>query len=151
MRKAILFGSLAVLALGFAPVPFPKPDTGKDDLKKMQGTWNRLTCTQGQIPPVARPVNDLVVIKDNTILYGGGAAWTLTLGTAEGKKTFDIKQGTNTRGWVGIYELKGDTLRVCFTPAATRPRASSQLNQANTCRSSSARSPEESTGAILAT
>jgi uncharacterized protein (TIGR03067 family) len=29
----------AVLLMGFAPTPFPKPDPGKDDLKKMQGKW----------------------------------------------------------------------------------------------------------------
>jgi uncharacterized protein (TIGR03067 family) len=30
---------LAVVSLGFAPLPFPKPDPSKKDLQRMQGTW----------------------------------------------------------------------------------------------------------------
>jgi uncharacterized protein (TIGR03067 family) len=30
---------LAVASLGFAPLPFPKPDPSKKDLQRMQGAW----------------------------------------------------------------------------------------------------------------
>jgi uncharacterized protein (TIGR03067 family) len=120
VRTCALFAALSALSLGFAPAPFPKPDTSKDDLKKMQGSWHRLTCTGGSIPPAPRPINDTVVIKDNQITYNGPPAWTLTLGTLkDGRKSFDIKSGNGA--WVGVYELNGDSLRVCFTSSPMRP------------------------------
>ena len=39
MRKSAFLLLTTVLSLAFAPAPLPRPDTGKDDLKKMQGTW----------------------------------------------------------------------------------------------------------------
>ncbi len=119
MRYSLPLLVLVFLSLGFAPAPFPKPESDKDDLKKMQGSWHRLTCTGGSFPPVARPINDTVVITGNQINYPGAQGWTLTLGKAGRTKTFDISQ--NTQKWLGVYELKGDMLRVCFTPSNVRP------------------------------
>jgi uncharacterized protein (TIGR03067 family) len=127
VRTYFLLAGLAVLSAGFAPAPFPREDNSKDDLKKIQGTWDRLTCTRGAIPPVPHPVNDIVTITADRILYGvtatggGGSPWMLTVGNLKGVKTFDIKQTATGPIWLGIYELKGDTLRVCFTPNTTRP------------------------------
>jgi hypothetical protein len=33
---------IAVLLIGFAPAPFPKPNRSQEDLKKMQGSWELL-------------------------------------------------------------------------------------------------------------
>jgi uncharacterized protein (TIGR03067 family) len=122
VRRCGLFAAV-VLALGFAPAPFPKPDTAKDDLQKIQGTWNRISCTQGTLPPVPRPLNDTVVITGDRIAYPGASSWVLTLGNVKGTKTWDIKRAEGSGAWTGVYELQGNTLRVCFTPSATRPKS----------------------------
>ncbi len=132
MRNGTLLLLAPLLSLAFAPAPLPRPlaeGTGKDDLKQMQGSWRRVSCTNGAIPPVPRPLmNDLTVIAGNRITYDadkGGPPWTLTLGTGKAPRAFDIKPTGpgGGAGWVGIYELKGDTLQVCFTPSGGRPRS----------------------------
>jgi uncharacterized protein (TIGR03067 family) len=128
MRTSALVLLATALALTghAAPAPLPRPDTGKEDLKRMQGTWLRTSCTSGLIPPVPRPVNDIVVISGNQITYGAGKfTWNLTLGTGKAPRAFDIRRGEGARAtvWSGLYELKGDTLHVCFTPGRVRPRS----------------------------
>ena len=123
--KSALITAVAILSLGFAPAPFKKPDTVKEDLQKMQGAWDRLSCTFGSIPPVPKPLNDVVTIKGNTISYGPNFDWVLILGNDKGVKTFEIqrKAGEKAGAWIGIYELKGDSLQVCFTPSNDRPKS----------------------------
>jgi uncharacterized protein (TIGR03067 family) len=127
MRTSLLVAAVAVLLTGFAPAPFRKPDSGKDDLKKMQGSWLRLSSTNGALPPVATPINDTVVITGDRINFSG-QIYVLTLGRAPGVRTFDFKPAQSGKpvlggkGWLGVYELKGDSLRVCFANRDTRPR-----------------------------
>lgn len=121
-----LFPLLALLLsaeLLAAPAPFLKRDnTPEDDMRLMAGTWDRLSCTGGSFPPSARPLNDQVEITPGKIVYQpGNFTWALTLGREKGKKTWDIRQGGNH--WAGLYELKGDSLRVNFLPAAMRPNS----------------------------
>src|SRR5262249_48949762 len=126
MRVAVSLALLLIAAQTLAaPVPQPRrsrPPTSEDDLKSMQGGWTRLSCTGGTVPPVPRPLNDTVVIAENRITYNdANATWTLTLGTQNGKRTFDIQHTQGGQVWLGLYELKGDSLRVCFTPSKIRP------------------------------
>src|SRR5262245_18838494 len=37
--RPLVAALLALASLAFAPAPFPKPDPGKEDLEKMQGSW----------------------------------------------------------------------------------------------------------------
>jgi uncharacterized protein (TIGR03067 family) len=132
---AVLAAAVLALTAQAAPAPLPKPDVGKEDLKKMQGAWLRLSCTGGTFPPVPRPINDIVVIVGNHIAYDiqkpsdigrSTLKWALTLGSGKAPRTFDIKRGEGERHpqvWSGVYELKGDTLRVCFRPGLVRPRS----------------------------
>jgi uncharacterized protein (TIGR03067 family) len=130
MRKHLALLLLPCLSLAFAPAPLPRPDTAKDDLKKMQGKWLRVSCTGGSFPPVARPLNDIALIDGSRITYDfgkGGAPWDLKLGTGKSPRAFDISQeerkGRGGGRWSGLYELDGDNLRVCFTPGLVRPRS----------------------------
>jgi uncharacterized protein (TIGR03067 family) len=124
MRTHLLLAVIAVVSLAFAPAPFPRRERGKDDSKKIEGTWLRLSCSGGSLPPVPRPINDVVVITGNRIFYkSSNSTWILTLGTA-GPRTFDLTrpEGGRVGAWIGVYEIDGDTMRICFTSSTERPR-----------------------------
>src|SRR5262249_36623350 len=71
----------AIFSLAFAPAPLPKPDTGKDDLAKMQGEWVRVRYTRGgQL--VAGVASSTVTIAKDHLRYGsrpGVDEWVITL------------------------------------------------------------------------
>ncbi len=129
MRSALAI--LLTLAAGVlaAPAPFIKSPartpafSPEEEMKRMLGKWHRVSCTYGQLPPVPKPLNDSVVFSMNKITYndGSGAVWDLKLGVEGGKKTWDISQPGSGAKWLGLYEMDGDNLRVCFTSNPTRP------------------------------
>ena len=51
MRCILLL--LAVLLMGFAPAPFPKPSLEKADLAKLQGEWEQVSSSINGNPPFA--------------------------------------------------------------------------------------------------
>jgi hypothetical protein len=116
---------LFVAGLVAAPVPFPKKPKALDMAKQALGRWNRISCTGGSFPPMSRPLNDIVTITEDKIHYGdANATWELKLGFEGGQHTFWIRQGGPAGNvWVGLYEVKGDTLRINFTPGRDRPRS----------------------------
>jgi hypothetical protein len=121
MRLVPLLALCLVADLAAAPAPFLKRKlTSEEEAKLILGTWHRVSCTGGSFPPVARPLNDTVVITPGKIVYQpGNFAWQLTLGVENGKKAFDIRKDRSH--WTGLYEIDGDTMRMCFTPNPVRP------------------------------
>jgi uncharacterized protein (TIGR03067 family) len=115
--------ALAALLLGFGPI------ARADDLKDMAGKWKVETAEAGGKPIDSAEMKELVVtitgdqyevqVKDKT------DRGSLKLDEAQKPKAMDA---TDTEGDdVGkvikaIYELKGDTLRVCYAfNGAERP------------------------------
>ena len=111
-------------------------DTKKSDVDKLQGTWVAVSIeSDGKMVPEEKVKNVKMVIKDDTmnITTGGPGrqpppatykldekkkpkAIDITAGGRDGsgKKTDDVLQG--------IYELDGDTLKICLgLPGKDRP------------------------------
>jgi uncharacterized protein (TIGR03067 family) len=124
---------LPVVALLLAAaVARPQDEASKSDLKKMDGTWKVTLHEMGgkkTTEDVNKKADVQLVIKDGkfTISFGGkeAGAGTIKLDASKKPKTIDV---TTTKGpqegktMQGIYELKGDDMRVCFAqPGDARP------------------------------
>jgi uncharacterized protein (TIGR03067 family) len=117
MRR--ILPQLALLCLAFAPAPFPKPDTGKEDLKKMQGVWVLVSRTcEG------KPVSHIVAtIEINgaqfTYIDATGSwkrTWLLSLDAKKAPRHFDAKcKHPPFELMRGIYKLEGAALIMCST------------------------------------
>jgi uncharacterized protein (TIGR03067 family) len=105
------------LSLAFAPAPFPRPakrDPNKEDLKKIQGTWQE----PGGFVWVIRGSRLKFVVGGKTI-----SEWQITLDAGKKPKQFDLHWRAGSGQGVsplGIYRLQGDVLTVCFDDE-TRP------------------------------
>jgi uncharacterized protein (TIGR03067 family) len=137
MRRFLLMLACTVPSLGFAPAPLPKPpkpDTAKEDAKKLQGTWVLVSrANAGRPAPApgggARPgLHKIVIAGDRLTFYraDGGLAtrWVLTVDAKKVPGWFDrVREHPSSAAPVrGVYELKGDTLTMCYTRgAADRP------------------------------
>ena len=119
MNKSIVLAAAAVFlaGLGFAA-------DARDDQKALEGNWEAVAVTRdGKEAPPDQVKKHLLKIKGakfryemfRTILTG-----TMTLNPAATPK--GIRTSRNAARGTGIYELKGDALRLCMpTRAATRP------------------------------
>jgi uncharacterized protein (TIGR03067 family) len=124
MRK-LLSIVLAVLLLGFAPAPFPKPETrdpGRADLKKMQGDWIAVrdttwfACNGGGITS-GEAARGRVTIAGNCLIYSQAgkvaSRWVIRLDATRSPRAIDSRQ-TDGRGFrLGVYKFEGDTLTIC--------------------------------------
>ncbi len=119
MRRAIPL--LAVLTLAFAPVPpyRPKPDTGKEDLKAMQGDWR---MTGFLIDGWSRQEKDFFPIKmDGNRLSGVSTPPVeVTLDARARPKRIDMKVSSG-RTIEGIYRIEGGEVTICWCPRRLDP------------------------------
>ena len=98
-------------------------DTAKDELKKLEGTWLLVMSEQDGLKSDPNFVkNGKMVIKGNKMtVYGGKVKSTeanIVLNPAKKPKTIDAIQtfgGPKGTKYVGIYELDGDSLKLCFS------------------------------------
>ena len=119
---------LAVLVVsgGQPAADEPKADTAREELKKLQGTWQVASIETRQ---KARPEGEvsglkLVIEGDSSTFEKDGkpvvGTWKLSIDPGKKPKTIDIAvtgapedpRGTFTI--LGIYELDGDSLRICW-------------------------------------
>jgi uncharacterized protein (TIGR03067 family) len=106
--------------------PAPAAD-GKKDAEKIQGTWTILSMERGgEKGPEDKIKNTKVVITDGLMTIKDPMREeraNFKLDPAKNPKTIDFTPEKGKEGVVeGIYELKGDTLKLCFTkPGGTRP------------------------------
>ncbi|MGL4551664.1 MAG: TIGR03067 domain-containing protein [Gemmataceae bacterium] len=116
MRRIIPF--LALSSLAFAPLPFPKPDPAKDDLRKLQGEWVRVSCTIDGEAGREDPGSVKVKIDGSMMAFGSpGDTWGITLDGRKEPKHIDsrntVRKGADSV-FLGIYRLEGDTLTICW-------------------------------------
>lgn len=115
-------GLLAVLALSFLlAADQPAAKEARQELEKLQGTWRFVSLEiDGQALPEGALKDAKIVIKGDAfdsssfgIVYTG----TVKVDPTQNPKTIDLafnagpEKGNTT---LGIYELDGDTLRLCL-------------------------------------
>jgi uncharacterized protein (TIGR03067 family) len=114
----LLLAAALALTAHAAPAPLPKPDPSKDDLKKMQGTWDQVSERYGSRE--SRPVGwQIVVAGDRMSFQHNGKVsteWRCTLRGAKKPKLLDMKRLVPPDIWMlqAIYSLEGDELTICY-------------------------------------
>jgi uncharacterized protein (TIGR03067 family) len=126
-RRLFLLLALTA-AIGFAPVPPPKPPKEKPlDAKALEGRWTVIKYESGSAKATKlTTLYKLVVIKGNTwtqyrsakVDGAAGPSYTFTLDTAKSPARIDMTMdnakapGLGARR--GVLELKGDQLTVTY-------------------------------------
>jgi uncharacterized protein (TIGR03067 family) len=96
------------------------------DQDKFQGTWKAEKMTRGGMDAPAEETEKM------TIEFKGNKAIPMKDGKSEDAaefsldetkkpKTMDIKPPKEDKTFLGIYELNGDTLKICFARDGGRP------------------------------
>jgi uncharacterized protein (TIGR03067 family) len=123
IRTVVLLAS--ALSLAFAPAPFPRPDSSKSDLQKMQGEWTQVKFAVAGKPDTVRDF--LVVVSGKRmkwVLAGKPfVEWAISLDGTKKPKEFDARGvAGSVKGALfrGVYRLEGDTLTICYR-AGERP------------------------------
>lgn len=133
---ARLFCVLAVLVACVAPARVEEEErSGKreqdtrKDLQEMQGTWQLESIADSKKAKIDTKKRTLFVGADLFIVREGEKvvqAGQLRLVTTKSPRTADVtvrKGEHEDTTMLGIYELKGDTLKVCFDPEGeSRPK-----------------------------
>jgi uncharacterized protein (TIGR03067 family) len=115
---------IALLLMGGASLGGGAKLTGDDVLKKIQGTWKFISQ---EMDGKERPAEDVAKLKitfsgdkwtvrdDGKVVQGGTHKFDPSKkpGQVDAKVTEGEGKGETM---LGIYELKGDTIRVCFDP-----------------------------------
>jgi uncharacterized protein (TIGR03067 family) len=124
MRRTCLWVVTIGLLAASSPLLGGGKDTGEDALKKVQGTWKFLSHEMNGQPTPREEVEKLKisfsgdkfsVTEDGKVLQAGTNKLDPTKKPAHIDATVTDGQGKGVT-MLGVYELKGDTLRVCFDP-----------------------------------
>jgi uncharacterized protein (TIGR03067 family) len=116
----------AALSAAFAPLPFPRPVSPANDLRRMQGDWVRASRNFGE---EMREDGAMRVRIDGDLLsYRRGRAdlgrWRICLGQDGRLRTVDkftTGEGGRKYRWLGVYEFRGGALAVCWTSFCNDP------------------------------
>jgi uncharacterized protein (TIGR03067 family) len=100
------------------------PDAATTQLRALAGTWQPVSAENNGVPASVGQLTGRVWIRRPdgrwTMLLDGKAVveWTIkAIDSKKSPKTIDIEISAGAyKGvvYLGIYELKGDTLRICF-------------------------------------
>jgi len=133
---------LLILAAGFAPAPKKKPPENKAaDLQALQGVWEYGRTTKNGKKIRTTYIRQVKIERDmftlQTIRNGQtstGASYTIKLDTTKNPPQIDMESTAGKRRTkrLGIYELKGDTLRIRYIIVRTTAAKKGKLNNAET-------------------
>jgi uncharacterized protein (TIGR03067 family) len=126
MRRVL--GVLTMLALvAVAAGQDPEPPDPDSDVKKLEGKWEIVKLTSG------RGTDAAVAGKGYSMTFAKGKVTVKTNAPMEMVGTFkldpkkkpphiDVTYEKDKRTLEGIYELKGEELRITFGPKGSRPK-----------------------------
>jgi uncharacterized protein (TIGR03067 family) len=110
---------IAVLLMGFAPIPFPKPDRRKSDLESLQGRWKRVSSLMLGVE-YGPPGGTTITIKGRHLHFPDpDDVFAITLNAKVIPKQFDYEGVTSKTKHVVfrcIYRLEGNTLTIHHFP-----------------------------------
>jgi uncharacterized protein (TIGR03067 family) len=125
MRGTCLWlGALGLFAAG-SPLLGGGKDADENVLKKIQGTWRFVSheANGTRSPPevvtklkITFTGDKFSVTADGKVVQGGTQKFDATKTPAQVDAMVTDGEGKGST-MLGVYELKGDTLRVCFDPA----------------------------------
>jgi uncharacterized protein (TIGR03067 family) len=129
-----------MLLLGWCIVPLvavaqdPKSDAVKEEMKKLEGTWVVVSSSANGKENKETGVRQWVFNGDQVSLpfRGEQATTSYRVDPSQTPKALTIQTPkTDSETIIGdaIYELSGDTLRVCFGPPGSRPKEFSDKDQ----------------------
>jgi uncharacterized protein (TIGR03067 family) len=92
------------------------------DREKIQGVWRVIAAADGGKPEPEERMKDrrLLITRDTITVQDGEKTvlqWAYNLGPSENPKALDLtelREGRRGKTGLGIYELKGDDLKICF-------------------------------------
>jgi uncharacterized protein (TIGR03067 family) len=130
MSLVLLLGGFALLLASAAPVPKERVKA-PDDEKLIQGEWEVVSREYGAagnpavaLPKVTPTKMSWVFGADNTMMLHRttatvGSKATFKIDASKSPKEFEYKISTlaTAKPYLGIYELDGDTLKICYAMA----------------------------------
>lgn len=116
---------IVAASIGFVlPTDNEKESTGKE-IDKLQGEWVLIETADEQRPDRGDPNSRMVIsgktvtLKFHELTMNSGS---FEVGFSRKARSINMKLGEETKTWLGIYELHGDYLTICFDqPGKGRP------------------------------
>jgi uncharacterized protein (TIGR03067 family) len=137
-----LCGVLLVAGAALAVAADDKKDDAKDELKKFEGTWQLVSSEHdGEKAPaeeIKKAMPKAVVKGDKVTLSAGGKTVMEAEFTVDPTKKPKTIDSTATAGpdkgkkTLGIYELDGDNLKICFNEKERPKEFSAKKGSGNT-------------------
>lgn len=118
-RCALRSRSVVICLAAFLVCPPLYVRAGSQDKAALQGKWRAVEATSnGEAPPPGLLEKLILVFSGETVSIMGSSPTRFTIATSFSPAHIDI---LNSRHQVGIYELRGDTLRLCVGVDGDRP------------------------------
>lgn len=123
----------SLLAAGFLLSAAGARDDAKGDHEKIQGTWKVVSTEDSGRKAPDEAIKDLkLVITQDKITYKFGDKTTkksYKLDATKKPKWIDLTEGDRTT--LGIYELEGDNLKICFPEGGKGERSTAFESKPN--------------------
>jgi uncharacterized protein (TIGR03067 family) len=119
MKSRVLLLPAVVLLLGADA----KEDAAKKDRERLQGTWSVVSAERGgeKVPEAQAQKMKLEIKGDTVTVQTGKGSEEATFKLDPTQKPAAIDITSAEKKWLGIYQLEGDALKVCWSDGDQRP------------------------------